>query len=60
MKSYRVTWSIDLDAESPKTAAEAALRMQRDETSIATFFEVAELDRRGMPSKYITPIDLGN
>jgi hypothetical protein len=38
---YRVTWTIDIDAKSPKAAAKEALRIQRDPESIATHFEVA-------------------
>ena len=42
MKSYRVTWEIDLDATSPRAAAREALRIQRDPESIATVFSVRE------------------
>jgi hypothetical protein len=37
---YRVTWEIDIDAESPRQAAERALEIHRDPKSIATVFEV--------------------
>lgn len=37
---YFVTWEIDIDAESPREAAQKALNMQRDETSLATCFKV--------------------
>jgi hypothetical protein len=43
---YRVTWRIDLDAESPRDAADLALEIQRDPTSIATVFEVTKLRAR--------------
>ena len=43
MKSYRVTWMIELDAESPVQAAELALEIQRDPGSIATIFGVQEI-----------------
>jgi len=39
---YKVVWEIDLHAETPREAAEIALRMQRDRDSIATVFEVTE------------------
>lgn len=39
-RHYRVYWSIDIDAESPKEAAEEALKIQRDPDSIATWFRV--------------------
>lgn len=37
---YRVIWEIDLDAESPREAAELALKIHRDPDSIATVFVV--------------------
>lgn len=40
MPTYRVEWVIDLEADSPKGAAEEALRMHRDPSSIATVFHV--------------------
>jgi hypothetical protein len=42
MSSYRVTWVIDIEAESKQAAALTALRIQRDPSSIATVFEVAD------------------
>jgi len=41
---YRVTWTIDLEAESPRQAAEASLSIQRNPESIATVFEVTADD----------------
>lgn len=41
MTTYRVVWEIDIDADTPKEAAEEALRIQRDPESIAIFFKVA-------------------
>ena len=43
MKTYIVTWSIDIDAESPIEAAEQALQIQRDCDSFATEFEVKDV-----------------
>lgn len=40
METYRVEWLIDIDAESPEEAAAIALKIQRDRTSLATFFSV--------------------
>lgn len=37
---YRVTWTIDVNAESFEDAALVAMRVQRDPESIATHFEV--------------------
>ncbi|MCC6489684.1 MAG: hypothetical protein IT364_19475 [Candidatus Hydrogenedentes bacterium] len=39
---YHVTWTIDLDAESPEDAARKALRIHRDPDSWATHFEVRD------------------
>lgn len=40
MSTFRVTWRIDLDAETPYEAARKALAIQRDPASIATCFQV--------------------
>lgn len=39
-KNYYVTWTIEVEATSPKVAAEMALEIQRDPTSTATVFMV--------------------
>lgn len=49
----RVIWEIDLDADSPREAAEKALAIQRDTESIATVFDV--VNENGSRSR----IDLG-
>lgn len=41
-RTYLVTWEIDIEADSPREAAEKALRIQRDPESIATVFAVTE------------------
>jgi len=43
---YRVTWIIDLDAESFEEAAQEALEIQRDPDSLATHFTVTDEDGR--------------
>jgi hypothetical protein len=44
MPRYFVRWSIDIfDADNPVDAALAALKIQRDPESVATYFEVAEV-----------------
>ena len=40
--NYYVTWSIEIEATSPKVAAEMALEIQRDPESIATIFTVSD------------------
>lgn len=40
MKEYRVSWTIDLEAESPLAAAREALRIQMDPGSTAVVFTV--------------------
>lgn len=42
MTMYRVSWEIDIEAETPYLAAMEALAIQRDETSIATVFRVTD------------------
>lgn len=42
MKSYLISWEIDLHADSPREAAEKAFEIQRDPASEALFFEVIE------------------
>ena len=39
---YKVSWEIDIDAESPEEAAQKALAIQRDPESIATCFTVTD------------------
>ncbi len=39
---YRVTWTIELDAESFEDAARLAREMQLDEDSLATHFVVTD------------------
>jgi len=54
---YRVRWEIDLPAETPLTAAQEALRVQRDHTSTATIFTVETRTKAGKVKKSWT-IDL--
>lgn len=42
MKTYRVFWEIEIEADSPRQAAQQALEIQRDRKSIATVFDVRE------------------
>jgi hypothetical protein len=46
MKSFRVVWQIDIDAKSPRAAAQEALRIQRDPESVATVFSVRETNSK--------------
>lgn len=43
MKTYRVRWKIDIEAETPEEAAARALIVQRnqDEANVATVFDVS-------------------
>jgi hypothetical protein len=52
---YRVVWEIDIDSKSAKQAALAALAIQRDRGSEATFFEVTAKKRK--PQKTVA-VDL--
>ena len=40
MIHYKLTWHIDIEADSPLEAAQIALGIQRDPESIATVFTV--------------------
>src|SRR5436309_15439726 len=42
MPEYRITWEIDLWADSPREAAEQALTIHRNPESIATVFDVTD------------------
>jgi hypothetical protein len=42
MRTYVVTWEIELDAVSPRAAAQQALAIHRDASSLATCFAVVE------------------
>lgn len=44
MPMYNVMWEMPIEAESPREAAHAALQVQRDPESIATFFTVQNTD----------------
>lgn len=44
MKSYRVIWEIDIEAESPEDAAREAMLIQHDPTSWASVFDVYDAD----------------
>lgn len=43
-KHYKVTWVIDIWADSPHDAAVIALEIQRDPESDATIFEVTAVE----------------
>src|SRR5947209_1113302 len=46
VNSYRVTWEIELDAESPLDAAEKALEIMQDAASLAVCFTVTRGGQR--------------
>ena len=57
MSDFLVRWEINIEADSPREAAENALEIQRDPSSIATVFNV-----RGLPKDSTLPwteVDLG-
>jgi len=41
-KTYRVTWTIEVDATSPEAAAEMAIAMHRDKGGLATVPDVTD------------------
>jgi len=49
---FLVAWEIDIDADSPESAARRALEIQRDPESTAVVFDVMPIDEAGVdPSK---------
>lgn len=42
MPTYWITWEIEVDADTPREAAQEALDVQRDEFSTATVFLVTD------------------
>ena len=42
MKTYRIVWTIEVEAENPLEAAREALSIQKDEDSEALYFEVLD------------------
>jgi hypothetical protein len=50
---YRVTWEIDIEADTPEKAAELAAAIQRDKDSLANVFKVSDKDGN------VTTIDRG-
>ena len=54
-RSFRVTWTIDIDATSHEEAARKALAIQREPESTATVFSVRGEDE---PGTYDIVIDL--
>ena len=47
MPQYVVSWNIDVEAETPEEAAEAAFGMMQDPETLATFFHVKEAGKGG-------------
>ena len=44
MNDYLITWTIDIYADTSEEAAIKALEIQRDPSSIATYFHVKNKD----------------
>ena len=58
MLRYLVEWQIEVDAASPREAAQKALEIQRDPTSLATVFDVQSMEQ-DKPAEWVThKIDL--
>jgi hypothetical protein len=58
MAEYLVTWTINIEAEDEAHAAQQALAIQRDPESIATVFEVREMDHDDVDRHRDVTIDL--
>lgn len=50
---FTVTWTINIDADSPTDAAKQALEIQRDPDSVATSFTVKQ-DNSPTPAVFVT------
>jgi len=46
MRTMRVTWEIDIEADTPEEAAERALEIQRNQYSTATVFTVIDKGKK--------------
>jgi hypothetical protein len=55
---FRVSWVIDIEADSAEAAAREALRIQRDPDSIATVFTVVATKEGAALSAQSEQIDL--
>lgn len=55
-QEYRVVWEIDVYATSAKEAAERSLQIQRDQSALATVFDVTPME--GSNKGKTTRIDL--
>jgi len=44
MTKFRVAWEIDIEADTPREAAEEALKTQQEKGSEAVYFTVANFD----------------
>lgn len=57
MKTYRVTWTIDVEAIDPVEAAKHAKAIQVRQDSIANVFEVVDMSA-GPDNEYAFEVDL--
>lgn len=57
MPEFRVSWAIDLTADTPRHAARLAREIQRDIDSLATVFTVANITDDG-PSASGQPVTI--
>ena len=55
---FRVSWVIDIEADSAEAAAREALRIQRDPQSIATVFKVVATKEGAAVSAQSEQVDL--
>lgn len=55
---FRVSWVIDIEADSAEAAAREALRIQRDPQSIATVFTVVATKEGAAASAQSEQVDL--
>ena len=58
--NYRVTWEIDIEADSPLEAAQEAREMQADPESTATIYTVQLMDSRSHELSASIEVDLAD
>lgn len=60
MAEYRVSWSIDIDAESPEAAAEQAEKIMLDPERLGNVFEVRSRDSTDTELIEVDPEGVGH
>lgn len=57
MSIFRVVWAVQVEADSCESAVAAARDMQLDTSTLATLFNVAEVDSDGIGPMRVIDVD---